>query len=143
MPTAFCTKHDIQELLILAAAQSSTIAIAEELDHEMMSSDQSSDSSADSDSVANEGSELDGDMLYHSMLLSGATLLGFAASLSGDGSRGPYDQFEKCHQFFDIALGWPDRHFHHKFRIGHPTFDHLIQLLEPNPLFHSTGRKPQ
>lgn len=120
MPTPFHTKHEVQELLFLAASQSHVIAAAQalqnDLDEDMMSSDQSSDRSADSDSDLDEGSGLDNDVLYQSMLLSGVTLLGFAASLSGDGSRGPYDQFQKCHQFFDIALAWPDRHFRHKFR---------------------------
>ena len=82
----------------------------------MMSSDQSSDSSVNSDSDSNESSEFDDDVHYQSMLLSGTALLGLSASLSGDGSRGQYDQFEKCHQLFDIALQWPDRHFRHKFR---------------------------
>ncbi|KAK2464094.1 hypothetical protein APHAL10511_003881 [Amanita phalloides] len=142
MPTSFCTKHEIQELLAFAAAQSNVIAVTQalqnDLDEEMMSLDQSSDTSSDASEAG-----LDEEESYQSMLFSGLTLLGFAASLSGDGSRGQYNQFEKCHQFFDIALGWPDRHFRHKFRIGCQTFDHLVQLLEVNPLFHSTGRKPQ
>ena len=120
MPTAFHTKHEVQELLILAAAQSNVIAATQTLqntlDDDMMSSDQSSDSSVNSDSDSNESSEFDDDVHYQSMLLSGTALLGLSASLSGNGSRGQYDQFEKCHQLFDIALQWPDRHFRHKFR---------------------------
>lgn len=39
-----------------------------------------------------------------------------AAILSGDGSRGPYNQFQKCTEYFDNSLGWPDRDFRFEYR---------------------------
>ncbi|KAF8154497.1 hypothetical protein B0H34DRAFT_716744 [Crassisporium funariophilum] len=32
------------------------------------------------------------------------------------GPRGPYDQIEKCTEYFTTALGWPDKEFRHEFR---------------------------
>jgi hypothetical protein len=29
------------------------------------------------------------------------------------------------------------------FRVGRPTFDRLVHLLEQNPIFQSTGKRPQ
>ncbi|KAG1859739.1 hypothetical protein F4604DRAFT_1930457 [Suillus subluteus] len=63
--------------------------------------------------------------------------------LSMHKSRGPYIQWQKCNQFFDISLSWPDRDFRHEYRVGRATFDRLVQILEQNPIFESTGRKPQ
>jgi hypothetical protein len=36
--------------------------------------------------------------------------------LSGPSSRGPYNQWQKCQEFFDISLSWPDRHFRYEYR---------------------------
>ncbi|KAG1804015.1 hypothetical protein EV424DRAFT_325694 [Suillus variegatus] len=66
----------------------------------------------------------------------------FASMLSGV-SRGPYNQWRKCFEFFEISLSWPDRDFRHEYRVGRPTFDRLVHLLEQNPIFRSTGKRPQ
>ncbi|KAG1872204.1 hypothetical protein F4604DRAFT_1955696 [Suillus subluteus] len=63
--------------------------------------------------------------------------------LSMHKSRGPYIQWQKCNQFFDISLSWPARDFRHEYCVGRATFDRLVQILEQNPIFESTGRKPQ
>lgn len=36
--------------------------------------------------------------------------------LSGPGSRGPYNQWQKCEEFFDVSMSWPDRDFRHEYR---------------------------
>ncbi|KAG2128662.1 uncharacterized protein EDB93DRAFT_153247 [Suillus bovinus] len=58
-------------------------------------------------------------------------------------SRGPYNQWQKCTEFFEISMCWPDRDFRHEYRVSRPTFDRLVRLLERNPIFESTGKKPQ
>ncbi|KAI0658943.1 hypothetical protein C8Q70DRAFT_934053 [Cubamyces menziesii] len=65
-------------------------------------------------------------------------------------ARGSYNQIPRCKEFFKVALGWPDREFRHTFRtwsfmdrMSRDTFDRLVALLESNPLFTSTGKKPQ
>ncbi|KAG2063409.1 hypothetical protein BDR04DRAFT_1111572 [Suillus decipiens] len=66
-----------------------------------------------------------------------------ASMLSGPGSRGPHNQWRKCFELFEISLSRPDRDFRHEYRVGRPTVDHLIHLLEQNPIFQSTGKRPQ
>jgi hypothetical protein len=39
-----------------------------------------------------------------------------ALSMSGDGSRGPYNQFPKSTDFFSTSLQAPDRYFRRMFR---------------------------
>ena len=48
----------------------------------------------------------------------------FAMSLTGEGSRGPYNSWPKSHEFFTVALQSPDRWFRHMFR-----FVYLYQNL--------------
>jgi len=31
-------------------------------------------------------------------------------------SRGPYNQYQKCTQFFAVSMQWPDRQFRHEYR---------------------------
>lgn len=57
--------------------------------------------------------------------------------------RGPYNQWQKCNEFFELSLSWPDRDFRHEYRMGRTTFDRLVHMLEKNPIFESTGTKPQ
>lgn len=71
-----------------------------------------------------------------------AAFLGLS-SLVSDGLRGPYNQWKKCDMFFEIALSWPDRDFRSEFRVSRVTFDRLVCLLEQDPIFYSTGKKPQ
>jgi hypothetical protein len=47
----------------------------------------------------------------------GSLILVVAATLPpGSTSRGPYNQYQKCTQFFVASLGWPDRQFRHEYR---------------------------
>lgn len=79
---------------------------------------------------------------------------------SGSTSRGPYNQYEKCVQFFGISMGWPDRQFRHEYRsvaisstvfptqitvlrMSRTTFDRLVSLLEEDSIFVSRGPRPQ
>lgn len=41
-----------------------------------------------------------------------------ALSMTGDGSRGSYDQIPKSVDFFSVCLQAPDREFRHMFRFG-------------------------
>ncbi|KAF7362660.1 DDE Tnp4 domain-containing protein [Mycena venus] len=66
-----------------------------------------------------------------------------AQYMAGDGSRGTYDQIAKSKDFFGICLRAPDREFRHMFRVGRDLFDYLVQVLAPNPIFLSKGRRPQ
>ncbi|KAG2368625.1 hypothetical protein BDR07DRAFT_1582019 [Suillus spraguei] len=66
-----------------------------------------------------------------------------AVSITGDGSRGPYNQTPRCKDFFSCCLQSPDREFRHYFRVGRDTFDRLVAKLADNPIFTSTGTKPQ
>lgn len=58
-------------------------------------------------------------------------------------TRGPYNQMPKSKDFFSVLLGLPDREFRSEFRIGRDTFDRLVGLLYTDPVFQSTGWKPQ
>jgi hypothetical protein len=85
--------------------------------------------------------------------------LGFAESMSGDGSRGPYDGIPRSKDYFATLLQQPDERFRYvfrsvsikigyfnilslrvmMFRLGQTTFDRLVCLLADNPLFTSKG----
>ncbi|KAF8233233.1 hypothetical protein L208DRAFT_1267524 [Tricholoma matsutake] len=60
-------------------------------------------------------------------------------ALSGDGSRGPYNQFPKSSNFFTVSLQAPEQYF--RCMIGRGMFDHLVYSLAPNPIFHSPWKK--
>ncbi|KAJ6528964.1 hypothetical protein B0H19DRAFT_1274585 [Mycena capillaripes] len=66
-----------------------------------------------------------------------------AEFMSGDGSRGPYDQIPKSVDFFSVCLRAPDREFRHMFRVGRDMFDYLVEQLSFNLIFQSRGRRPQ
>lgn len=77
------------------------------------------------------------------------------------GPRGPYNQIGKSEDFFRVSLSWPERWFRKQFRcamgkncdvrlltlpssrMSRQTFDWVVALLEENPIFKSTGRRPQ
>ncbi|KAG2137587.1 uncharacterized protein EDB93DRAFT_759169 [Suillus bovinus] len=99
----------------------------------------------DLDELANED-DLDDDYLSDSDALLMATLeyQSLAASITGDGSRGrPYNQIPRCKDFFACCSQSPDREFRHYFRVGRDTSDRLVAKLADNPIFTSTGTKPQ
>ncbi|TFK58518.1 hypothetical protein BDN72DRAFT_912609 [Pluteus cervinus] len=57
--------------------------------------------------------------------------------------RGPYNQYPKLTQFLEIIQAAPEDVFRSFLRLGRTTFHKLVLLLEKNPIFQSTGRKPQ
>ncbi|KAG1824894.1 uncharacterized protein BJ212DRAFT_1295949 [Suillus subaureus] len=61
-----------------------------------------------------------------------------AASITGDGSRGPYNQIPRSKDFFSCCLQGPDREFRHHFRVSRDTFDWLVAKLADNTIFTST-----
>ncbi|KAK7453275.1 hypothetical protein VKT23_011951 [Stygiomarasmius scandens] len=73
----------------------------------------------------------------------GIYLLDYGDSLLGNGKRGPYFQFPKSKDYFECCLNANDRDFRYHFRMGREMFYRLVAMLEPNPIFHSTGPKPQ
>lgn len=60
--------------------------------------------------------ELDEDDAAGLLELLGLSYMNLAASLTGDGSRGPYNQFPKPSDFFQCCLLAPDRIFCSVFR---------------------------
>ncbi|KAG2071469.1 hypothetical protein BDR04DRAFT_1142230 [Suillus decipiens] len=85
------------------------------------------------------------DHIHHTAasLIRTSTALQVLANMLSGVSHGPYNQWRKCFEFFEISLSWPDQDFRHEYRVGRPTFDRLVHLLEQNPIFQSTGKKPQ
>ena len=78
----------------------------------------------------------------------------------GSTSRGPYNQYQKCTQFFTVSMEWPDQEFRHEYRsvlfspwqfpvlnactrMSRETFDRLVGLLEKDPIFLSGSNRPQ
>lgn len=102
-----------------------------------------------------EAAGLDADLLQR---LSRDSVLLAAVIHDQDIQRGPYDQIEKCTEYFEKSLQWPEREFRHEYRYEIPvivaikhsfvrmsreTFNKTVRLLEKNPIFTSTGRRPQ
>ncbi|KAG1725681.1 hypothetical protein EDD22DRAFT_853646 [Suillus occidentalis] len=135
MPRAQQRKQDHRDILILHSVVASTLAISrhkqghlEELftpDHQDLDND--------------EGNE----RLTRFLRGTATGLHALSLMISVPSSRGPYTQWRKCNEFFDVSLSWPDRDFRHKYRVSRTTFDHLVRILEENPIFKSMGRKPQ
>ncbi|KAJ7222147.1 hypothetical protein GGX14DRAFT_387979 [Mycena pura] len=75
--------------------------------------------------------------------LYGQAFMTEAASLLGDGRRGPYFRVLTTDDWFVRALSQPDRQFRFIFRVSRPTFDKFCEILGRNTLFVSRGRKPQ
>ena len=56
-----------------------------------------------------------------SQVMSLGSLVSVVAAVSpprapGSTRQGPYNQYQKCTQFFTISLEWPDRQFRHEYR---------------------------
>ncbi|KAF9230759.1 hypothetical protein BU15DRAFT_83225 [Melanogaster broomeanus] len=135
------TRDDLQTILVIAAAYMQSLALTQPAIRNLTLELDQAEAQLDLDDL-----EADEDLLGNQtpdFQRMSAGLVAIAATLSGPGSRGPYDQIDKCTTWFTIALGWPDRDFHHTFRVGRKTFDRLVSLLEPNLIFASKGRKPQ
>lgn len=62
----------------------------------------------------NEQTEAD---TFQAMYL-GSLVLVIAATLPSPSStsRGPYNQYQKCTQFFVVSMGWPGRQFRHEYQ---------------------------
>jgi hypothetical protein len=74
-------------------------------DHNIPADDDDSDSLTGND---NDLSEI--------LELSALQWMQIALAMSGDGSRGPYNQFPKSADFFAISLQAPERYFRQMFR---------------------------
>lgn len=70
----------------------------------------------DEEGTWGEDRELDGHGAAELLELLGLSYMDLAASLTGDGSRGPYNQFPKPSDFFQCCLLAPDRIFRSVFR---------------------------
>jgi len=87
-----------------------------------------------------------------------------AQSMSGSGSRGPYNGIARSKDYFPTLLQQPDQRFRYVFRsvnnkclhylpvpdlkdlvfrLSRSTFDRLVALLADNPIFISRGKRPQ
>lgn len=112
MPSSLKRKRDVEDICYLAAGQMQTLAVARtraaDLEAQLYEDD-------DDDEEGRLTFELNEHAAAYFRRTS-TGLMAYASTLSGPGSRGRYNQFEKCAQFFPIALGWPDRHFRHEFR---------------------------
>ncbi|KAG0707246.1 hypothetical protein DFH29DRAFT_897858 [Suillus ampliporus] len=99
----------------------------------------------DLDELANEDDLDDDDYLSDSdaLLMAALEYRFLAASITGDGSRGPYNQIPWCKDFFSCCLQSPNREFRHYFRVSRDAFDRLVAKLADDPIFTSTGTKPQ
>lgn len=60
--------------------------------------------------------EADDSAFYEALQLSAIDWAEFAASLTGNGSRGSYNSWPKCEDYFRIALQAPDCWFRHMFQ---------------------------
>ncbi|KAF9067501.1 hypothetical protein BDP27DRAFT_1422797 [Rhodocollybia butyracea] len=69
--------------------------------------------------------------------------LGLENPCWGRGKRSSYFQFPKSEDFFHTSLKWPDRWFRHRYRMGWDMFFKLVNILEKDPIFQSTGTKPK
>jgi hypothetical protein len=89
-------------------------------------------------------------------------VLELADSMSGNGSRGPYNGIVCSKDYFPALLQQPDQRFRYVFRsvnmnlkfffdylkylifrLSRSTFDRLVALLANNPIFTSRGKHPQ
>ncbi|KAF9059602.1 hypothetical protein BDP27DRAFT_1497896 [Rhodocollybia butyracea] len=87
--------------------------------------------------------ELDESSAAGLLELLGLSYMDLASSLTGDGSRGPYNQFPKPSDFFQCCLLAPDHIFHSVFRMGKHMFNVLHDKISSNSVFESRGWKPQ
>ena len=81
------------------------------LDNDDLNDDNISADDEDSDSKSGNDNNL-GEILE----LSAFQWMQIALAMSGDGSRGPYNQFPKSADFFAISLQAPERYFRQMFR---------------------------
>ena len=65
----------------------------------------------------------------------GSLVLVVAAMLpppaTGSTIRGPYNQYQKCTQFFVASLEWPDRQFRHEYQ-SVSAFFRMVSRTEPS-----------
>lgn len=82
----------------------------------------------DEEGTWEEDRELDGHGAAELLELLGLSYMDLAASLTGDGSRGPYFQFPKPTDFFQCCLLAPDRIFRSVFRCVSYAV-HILSLI--------------
>ena len=97
-------KQQLCELLTVLSASSSMLAVTKrtrlEFEHFIFSDDNG------------DGHNSTDDFL----LRAGTGFQVLASMLSSPDPRGPYNQWRKCYDFFEISLSWPDRDFRHEYR---------------------------
>lgn len=145
MPRVRPRKKDFKDILTLHSVQASILAVSHREQGRLQQSFDGQDHDEDN-------------RTSHFFTRASAGLRALSIMLSIQ-SRGPYNQWQKYTEFFEISMTWPDRDFRHEYRcfffcvcrnvlkprcsIGRTTFYRLVHILEQNPIFQSTGRKPQ
>jgi hypothetical protein len=97
-------------------AQSDAIYAAEVLLSASIALEDDPDLDQFEDEDALEGDLLADDDISEILELSALNWMAIAQGMSGDGSRGSYDQIPKSLDFFSVCLQAPDREFRHMFR---------------------------
>jgi hypothetical protein len=108
MPRAQQRKQDHRDILIVHSVVASTLAISRHKQghlEELFTPDHQ-------DLDDNEGNE----RLTCFLRGTATGLHALSLMISVPGSRGPYTQWRKCNEFFDVSLSWPDRDFRHEYR---------------------------
>jgi hypothetical protein len=104
------TQRDLQNTLVIAAAYMQSLSLSQqtlELDTNEAPELALDNLEADDKNIPNSAPNYQ---------RTSAGLIALATSLSGPGSREPYDQIDKCTTWFTTAPGWPDPDFRHTFR---------------------------
>jgi hypothetical protein len=105
MPCAQRRKQDYRDVLTLHSILTSTLAVSKQSQHilqQVFSPDQDFD-----DEVNQRMSRF-----FHGTSVG---LHALSLMLSGPDSCGPYNQWQKCEEFFDISMSWPDRDFRYEY----------------------------
>jgi hypothetical protein len=108
MPRAQRRRQDDRDFLTLNAVLNSTLAVSrhnQDCLEELFSPEHQD---LDDDRVNQRLSRF-----FHRTAMGLCTL---SFELSEPSSRGPYNQWQKCREFFDTSLSWPDRDFRHEYR---------------------------
>ncbi|KAG1827921.1 hypothetical protein EV424DRAFT_1555011 [Suillus variegatus] len=107
MPRVQRRKHNYRDILTLHSILASTLAVSKRSQHNF--EQVFSPEHEDFDDEANQRIS----RFFHGTSMG---LCALSLMLSGPGSRGPYNQWQKCEEFFDVSMSWPDRDFRHEYR---------------------------
>jgi len=107
----FIPLKDIRNLLLTIGATSTASSLYLQClqDSEQLEADLDLD-------LPNSDDDLDNDtVITDAIHVMGTTLQAVGSMPAQFGERGPYNQVEKCSEFFEKALSWSDRDFCHTF----------------------------